>query len=54
MLNIFLAATFLLGFLFVYLQATEYHHAYTELGLSSAPASTARRSSCSPASTVST
>jgi cytochrome c oxidase subunit 3 len=23
--------TFLLGFLFVYLQATEYHHAYTEL-----------------------
>jgi cytochrome c oxidase subunit III len=32
-LNIFLAATFLLGFLFVYLQATEYHHAYTELGL---------------------
>jgi len=33
LLNIFLAATFLLGFLFVYLQATEYHHAYTELGL---------------------
>jgi cytochrome c oxidase subunit 3 len=32
-LNIFLAATFLLGFLFVYLQATEYHEAYTELGL---------------------
>ena len=32
-LKIFLAATFLLGFLFVYLQATEYHHAYTELGL---------------------
>src|SRR6478609_8283695 len=32
-LNIFLATTFLLGFLFVYLQATEYHHAYTELGL---------------------
>jgi cytochrome c oxidase subunit III len=32
-LNIFLAATFLLGFLFVYLQGTEYHHAYTELGL---------------------
>jgi cytochrome c oxidase subunit 3 len=32
-LNTFLAATFLLGFLFVYLQATEYHHAYTELGL---------------------
>jgi cytochrome c oxidase subunit III len=33
MLNIFLALTFLLGFSFVYLQATEYHHAYTELGL---------------------
>jgi cytochrome c oxidase subunit 3 len=33
LLNVFLAATFLLGFLFVYLQATEYHHAYTELGL---------------------
>ena len=33
MLNIFLVATFVLGFLFVYLQATEYHHAYTELGL---------------------
>jgi cytochrome c oxidase subunit III len=32
-LKIFLAATFLLGFLFVYLQATEYHEAYTELGL---------------------
>jgi cytochrome c oxidase subunit III len=32
-LNVFLAATFLLGFIFVYLQATEYHHAYTELGL---------------------
>ena len=32
-LNVFLAATFVLGFLFVYLQATEYHHAYTELGL---------------------
>jgi cytochrome c oxidase subunit III len=32
-LKIFLAATFLLGFLFVYLQATEYHHAWTELGL---------------------
>ena len=32
-LNIFLAATFLLGFLFVGLQAEEYHHAYTELGL---------------------
>jgi cytochrome c oxidase subunit III len=33
LLNTFLALTFLLGFLFVYLQATEYHHAYTELGL---------------------
>ncbi len=32
-LNIFLALTFLLGFLFVGLQAEEYHHAYTELGL---------------------
>ena len=32
-LNIFLAATWILGFTFVYLQATEYHHAYTELGL---------------------
>src|SRR6187431_2968975 len=32
-LNVFLAATFLLGFLFVFLQATEYHHAYTYLGL---------------------
>jgi cytochrome c oxidase subunit 3 len=32
-LNIFLAATFLLGFLFVYLQALEYGHAYKELGL---------------------
>jgi len=32
-LKIFLAATFLLGFLFVYLQATEYHEAYTEFGL---------------------
>ncbi len=32
-LNLFLAATFLLGFLFVGLQAEEYHHAYTELGL---------------------
>jgi cytochrome c oxidase subunit 3 len=32
-LNIFLAATFLLGFLFVFLQAEEYSHAYTELGL---------------------
>ncbi|HEU4623496.1 MAG TPA: cytochrome c oxidase subunit 3 [Steroidobacteraceae bacterium] len=33
MLAGFLALTFLLGFLFVYLQATEYHEAYTELGL---------------------
>jgi cytochrome c oxidase subunit 3 len=32
-LKIFLAATFLLGFLFVYLQATEYMHAYHELNL---------------------
>ncbi len=32
-LAIFLAATFLLGFLFVGLQAEEYHHAWTELGL---------------------
>ena len=32
-LGAFLAATWLLGFLFVYLQATEYHEAYTELGL---------------------
>jgi cytochrome c oxidase subunit 3 len=32
-LKIFLAATFLLGFLFVYLQAGEYHEAYTEKGL---------------------
>jgi cytochrome c oxidase subunit 3 len=32
-LTIFLAATFLLGFLFVFLQAREYHEAYTELGL---------------------
>ncbi len=33
MLSAFLAATFLLGFLFVGLQAEEYHHAWTELGL---------------------
>jgi len=33
LLKVFLAATFLLGFVFVYLQAGEYHHAYTELGL---------------------
>jgi cytochrome c oxidase subunit III len=32
-LKIFLAATFLLGFLFVYLQATEYAHAWNELSL---------------------
>jgi cytochrome c oxidase subunit 3 len=32
-LGTFLAATWLLGFIFVYLQATEYHEAYTELGL---------------------
>ena len=31
-LKIFLAMTFLLGFTFVGLQATEYHEAYTELG----------------------
>ena len=33
MLNLFLALTFLLGFLFVYLQATEYIAAYTEHNL---------------------
>ncbi len=33
MLNIFLAATFLLGFVFVYLQATEYIEAYTHHNL---------------------
>jgi cytochrome c oxidase subunit 3 len=32
-LNVWLAATWLLGFLFVYLQAVEYGHAYGELGL---------------------
>jgi cytochrome c oxidase subunit 3 len=32
-LNVFLAATFLLGFLFGYLQATEYAEAYQHLGL---------------------
>jgi cytochrome c oxidase subunit 3 len=32
-LKLFLALTFLLGFLFVFLQANEYHEAYTELGL---------------------
>jgi len=31
--KVFLALTFLLGFTFVFLQATEYHEAYTELGL---------------------
>jgi len=33
LLAFWLAATFLLGFLFVGLQAYEYHHAYAELGL---------------------
>jgi len=33
LLKFFLAATFLLGFLFVFLQAEEYIEAYTELGL---------------------
>jgi cytochrome c oxidase subunit 3 len=33
MLNGFLAVTFLLGFLFVYLQAVEYVHAYQEMNL---------------------
>jgi cytochrome c oxidase subunit 3 len=32
-LKVFLALTFILGFLFVSLQAKEYHHAYAELGL---------------------
>jgi cytochrome c oxidase subunit 3 len=32
-LKIFLAATFLLGFIFVYLQAVEYMHAYNEMNL---------------------
>jgi len=32
-LNIALAATWILGFIFVYLQGTEYHEAYAELGL---------------------
>ena len=32
-LKFFLALTFLLGFTFVFLQAKEYHEAYTELGL---------------------
>ena len=33
MLKLFLAVTFVLGFVFVGLQAQEYHHAYSELGL---------------------
>jgi cytochrome c oxidase subunit 3 len=33
MLNVFLATTFLLGYVFVYLQATEYIHAYQEMNL---------------------
>jgi cytochrome c oxidase subunit 3 len=33
LLNIFLAATFLLGYTFVYLQAVEYVHAYQDLNL---------------------
>ena len=32
-LGIFLAATFILGFIFVYLQAVEYIHAYSDLNL---------------------
>jgi len=32
-LNLFLALTFLLGFIFLGVQAYEYHHAWTELGL---------------------
>ncbi|HLT90553.1 MAG TPA: cytochrome c oxidase subunit 3 [Woeseiaceae bacterium] len=32
-LKVFLAATFLLGFLFIYLQAAEYIHAYQEMNL---------------------
>jgi cytochrome c oxidase subunit 3 len=32
-LNVFLAMTFLLGFIFLGVQAFEYHHAWTELGL---------------------
>jgi cytochrome c oxidase subunit III len=32
-LNVFLALTFLLGFLFVFLQAHEYHEAYTDFNL---------------------
>jgi cytochrome c oxidase subunit 3 len=33
LLNVFLAATFILGFVFVYLQGAEYIHAYDELNL---------------------
>jgi len=33
MLNVFLATTFLLGYVFVYLQAAEYIHAYQEMNL---------------------
>ncbi|MCB1624434.1 MAG: cytochrome c oxidase subunit 3 [Pseudomonadales bacterium] len=33
LLNTFLFLTVVLGFLFVFLQGAEYHHAYTELGL---------------------
>ena len=33
MLKVFLAATFILGFIFVYLQAQEYIHAYHEMNL---------------------
>jgi cytochrome c oxidase subunit 3 len=33
LLNVFLALTWILGYFFVYLQATEYAHAYHELGL---------------------
>jgi cytochrome c oxidase subunit 3 len=32
-LNLFLALTFILGFIFLAVQAYEYHHAWTELGL---------------------
>ena len=32
-LNLFLALTFILGFIFLGVQAYEYHHAWTELGL---------------------
>jgi len=33
LLNLFLALTFILGFVFLGVQAYEYHHAWTELGL---------------------